>query len=341
MDTSLLTGFLSQDFMGQAAWIWVLFLGIVGTLLFIDLFLLNKKDHIVTLKESLRLTALYLSLGVLFGLWVWYQGGSAKAADYYTVWLLEQSLSLDNLFVMSVIFASFQIPRQYQHRVLFWGILGVIVFRGLMIGAGAVLVNEYKEVLLLFAVILVITGVKMMFINSEANEDYTKKGYVKWLAKHLRIDSKLHGNRFFLRLPDPKAAGKTILYATPLFLCLCTIELTDVMFAFDSVPAALAITTDAYIVYTANIFAILGLRAMFFAMEHVLHRFEYLKYSLSIILIFIGLKVFYNEFVGHIPAMVSLSITIGVLAAGVIVSMIRTRGEPDTHQMTDKVDHKQ
>lgn len=326
--------------MGHAAWVWALFLGVIMTLLFVDLFILNKKDHVVSLKESLRLTCLYLSLGVLFGLWVWYEDGANQAADYYTVWLLEQSLSLDNLFVMSVIFASFQIPREYQHRVLFWGILGVIVFRGTMIGAGAVLVNEYAEVLLFFAVILIITGIKMMFINSEANEDYTQKGYVKWLARHMRIDSALHGNRFFVRLPDPKNAGKMALYATPLFLCLCTIELTDIMFAFDSVPAALAITTDAYIVYTANIFAILGLRAMFFAMEHVLHRFEYLKYSLSIVLVFIGLKVFYNHFVGHIPAMVSLVITLGVLAAGIIISMIRTRGEPDTEHMTEKVEHK-
>ena len=338
MDLSRLNDFLFVDFFGQQAWLWILFLGFVFTLLFVDLFVLNKKDHVIGLKESLRLTSIYLSLGALFGLWVFYQNGTAMAADYYTVWLLEQSLSLDNLFVMSVIFASFQIPRQYQHRVLVWGILGVIVFRGIMIGAGAVLVNEYKEVLYLFAVILIITGIKMMFINTEENEDYTQKSYVKWMAKHMRIDSKLHGNHFFVKLPGP--AGKTLLYATPLFLCLCTIELTDVMFAFDSVPAALAITTDPYIVYTANIFAILGLRAMFFAMEHVLHRFEYLKYSLSIVLVFIGLKVFYNGFVGHVPAAVSLGITLGVLALGVIVSMIKTRGEPDTDHMTDKVEHK-
>ncbi len=331
---SNLINFMDQDFFGQQAWLWAIFLAFILTLLFVDLFLLNKKDHVIDLKESLRLTGIYLSLGVLFGLWVWYQDGSDMAADYYTVWLLEQSLSLDNLFVMSVIFTSFQIPRQYQHRVLFWGILGVIVMRGLMIGLGAAVVNYYQPVIYLFAVFLIITGIKLMLINSEEQEDYTQKGYVKWLARHMRIDSHLHGNKFFVKLPN--MAGKSLLYATPLFLCLCTIELTDVMFAFDSVPAALAITTDPYIVYTANIFAILGLRAMFFAMEHVLHRFEYLKYSLSIVLIFIGLKVFYNGFIGHIPAMASLGITLGVLAAGVVVSMIKTRGEADTEHMTDK-----
>lgn len=331
---------LTQDWLGQQAWLWVTFLIFVFTLLFLDLFVLNKKDHVIEMKESLRLTGIYLSLGVLFGGWVFYQNGADQAADYYTVWLLEQSLSLDNLFVMSVIFTSFQVPRQYQHRVLFWGIMGVIVMRGIMIGAGAVIVKEYEEVLLLFAAILIFTGIKMMMINNNENEDYTQKPYVKWLERHLRVDSRLHGHKFFTKLPDPKNAQKMVLYATPLFLCLCTIELTDVMFAFDSVPAALAITTDPYIVYTANIFAILGLRAMFFAMEHILHRFEYLKYSLSIVLIFIGLKVFYNALVGHVPAMVSLGITLTVLALGVVVSIIRTRGEPDTEHMTDHVDHK-
>ena len=328
--------FLYQDWLGQQAWLWLLFLGIVGTLLFVDLFVLNKKDHVIDIKESLRLTAIYLSLGILFGLWVWFNNGGSSAASYYTVWLLEQSLSLDNLFVMSVIFTSFQIPRQYQHRVLFWGILGVIVMRGLMIGAGAALVSQYAWVLNIFAVILIITGIKMMFMNSEEEEDYQNKGYVKFLRSHMRVDSQIHGNKFFVRLPDPKTAGKLVSFATPLFLCLCVIELTDVMFAFDSVPAALAITTDTYIVYTANIFAILGLRAMFFAMEHVLHRFEYLKYSLSIVLVFIGLKVLYVYFSGHhIPAFVSLGITLGTLAGGVIISMIKTRGEPDTEHMTD------
>lgn len=336
-----LNSIIHQTWMGQEAWLWIVFLTLVLILLFVDLFVLNKTDHVIDLKESLRLTVVYLSLGALFGLWVLYENGSAAAANYYTVWVLEQSLSLDNLFVMSVIFTSFAIPRQYQHRVLFWGILGVIIMRGLMIGAGAAIVDEYKEVLYLFAVILIVTGVKMMFINSEENEDYTQKPYVKWLAHHMRIHSHLHGNKFFVKLPDPKNPSKIVQFATPLFLCLCVIELTDVMFAFDSVPAALAVTTDAYIVFTANIFAILGLRAMFFAMEHILHRFEYLKYSLSIVLIFIGLKVFYPLVSGggHIPAAVSLGITIGVLALGVIVSMLRTKGEPDTEHMTDHVDH--
>ncbi len=332
--------FLTQDFLGHATWLWLLFMGFVFTLLFVDLFILNKKDHVIEMKESLRLTAIYLSLGLLFGLWILYSEGGAMAADYYTVWLLEQSLSMDNLFVMSIIFSSFAIPRQYQHRVLFWGILGVIVLRGIMIAAGAALVAQYSWVLYFFAGILIITGIKLMFIGGEEQEDYTQKPYVKFLARHLRVDSHLHGHKFFVRLPDHKNANKALLYATPLFLCLCTIELTDVMFAFDSVPAAFAVTNDAYIIYTANIFAILGLRAMFFAMEHILHRFQYLKYSLSIVLIFIGLKVFYGHFFAPIPGPVSLAITFSVLAAGVLISILKTRGEKDTEHMTDKVEQK-
>jgi tellurite resistance protein TerC len=187
---------------------------------------------------------------------------------------------------------------------------------------------------------LILTGVKLMFVDGQEQEDFTQKPYVRFLAKHLRVDPHLHGHNFFVRLPNPKMPNKSLIYATPLFLCLCTIEVTDVMFAFDSVPAAFAVTKDPYTIYTANIFAILGLRAMFFAMEHILHRFHYLKYSLSIVLIFIGLKVFYNHVFEPIPGPVSLAITFGVLLAGVVISMIKTRHEKDTEHMTEPVEHK-
>lgn len=320
--------------MGQAVWLWTLFLGFVFTLLFVDLFVLNKKDHVIELKESLRLASIYASLGLLFGLWVWNRNGADSAADYYTVWLLELSLSMDNLFVMSIIFSSFAIPRQYQHRVLVWGIIGVVVLRGIMIAAGSALVQEYAWVLLFFAAILILTGIKLLKTDTEHKEDYTQKPYVRFLKKHLRVDDQIHGNHFFIYMKDA-VSGKAVRYATPLFLALCTVELTDVMFAFDSVPAALAVTTDPYIVYTANIFAILGLRAMFFAIEHIIHRFEYLKYSLSLILILIGCKVIYVELSGaHIPAYISLGLTVGLLAGGVIVSMLRTKSG-DEHKHID------
>ncbi len=329
MDFSMLT----QDFLGHPVWLWATFLTFVFTLLFVDLFVLNKKDHVIELKESLRLASIYASLGLLFGLWVWHSDGGKSAADYYTVWLLELSLSMDNLFVMSVIFSSFAIPRQYQHRVLVWGILGVVVLRGIMIAAGSALVQQYTWVLLFFAAILIFTGIKLLKTDTEEKEDYTQKPYVRFLKKHLRVDDQMHGNKFFVRMKESATSNKMVLYATPLFLALCTIELTDVMFAFDSVPAALAVTTDTYIVYTANIFAILGLRAMFFAIEHIIHRFEYLKYALSIVLILIGLKVFYVELTGdHLPAFVSLGMTVGVLAGGIILSLLRTKkGDAHSH----------
>lgn len=324
MDLSILPDFLFHLALGKPVWLWILFLGGVGTILTLDLGLFNKKDHVINAKESMKLAGVYILLGLLFGLWVLFRNGNDAGMDYYTVYLLELSLSLDNLFVMSVIFSSFAVPREYQHRLLVWGIIGVIVLRGLMIATGAALVESYGWVLFIFAGILIYTGYKMMFIDTEEKEDYTQKGYVKFLAKHLRVSDRIHGNRFFTRLPMP---GKTkpVLYATPLFLALCTIELTDVLFAFDSVPAALAITTDMYVVFTANICAILGLRAMFFAMESLLHRFEYLKYSLSIVLMFIGAKVFYNHFFGKLDPAISLGITLAVLGAGVAVSLLRTR----------------
>lgn len=328
MDLTILADILATPMLGKALWLWVLFLGAVGTILVLDLGLFNRKDHAIDVKESLRLTGVYVALGLLFGLWVYYKNGGDSALDYYTVYLLEQSLSLDNLFVMSVIFASLRIPREYQHRILVWGIIGVILMRGAMIATGAALVESYGWVLFIFAGILIYTGFRMLTMNTDDDENYADKPYVKFMARHMRISDRLHGNRFFVKIQDHNT-GKYFLYATPLFLALCVIEITDLLFAFDSVPAALAITTDAYVVITANIFAILGLRAMFFAMQSVLHRFSYLKYSLSIVLMFIGAKVFYAHYFGKMPPAISLGVTISVLALGIVISLIRTKNEPN------------
>jgi len=317
---------LIADFLGTPLWLWVVFFGFITLLLFLDLGVFHTKDHIIGLRESLVMTGAYVVLGLLFGLWVWLENGWPDAADYYTVYVLEKTLSLDNLFVMSVIFASFQIPRQYQHRVLFWGIIGVIVLRGFMIAGGAALINQYHWVILLFAGLLIYTGYKMAFLNTDDAKDFKDQWYVKFMVRYLRLTPEIESNKFFTKKPAIDLQSPAIWHATPLFLALCTIEITDVMFAFDSIPAALAITTDPYTVYTANIFAILGLRALFFAMEHVLHRFAYLKYALSLVLVFIGLKVFYNHFFdAHISAPLSLAITLGVLGLGVIISILKTR----------------
>lgn len=305
---------------------------IVVVLLVLDLGLFNKKDHAIGLKESLMLSAGYIAVGLIFGVWVFYRQGGDSAMDYYTAYILEKTLSLDNLFVMSVIFTAFAIPKEYQHRVLIWGIIGVIVLRGGMILMGAALIHHFAWVLYIFAAILIVTGIKMMFIKeSEDHANFDEKPLIKFLKTHFRFTPAISGKKFFVKVP-PADGGKAVWVATPLFLALIVIELTDVMFAFDSVPAALAVTTDVYIVFTSNIFAILGLRALYFAMDQVLSRLEYLKYSLAAVLIFIGLKVFYNGFshylhMPHISPAVSLSITIGVLAAGVIFSLVKTKND--------------
>lgn len=326
--------FLLIPFLGKALWLWLVMLAAVAGILALDLGVFNRKDHVIGTAESLKMSAVYIVIGLLFGLWVWYMNGTDNALDYYTVYILEKTLSLDNLFVMSVIFSSFAVPREYQHRLLVWGIIGVIILRGFTIGAGAALVNEYDWILLIFAAILFYTGIKLLAVNDEEEkEDYTQKSYVKFMARHMRVSDTTDGKHFFTKKPvGGQAGGKAVLHATPLFLALLTIELTDLLFAFDSVPAALAITTDAYVVFTANIFAILGLRALFFAMESIIHRFVYLKYSLAILLMFIAGKVFYAQFFGHFPAWLSLSLTVVILGAGVVVSLLRTeRGTPQAH----------
>lgn len=325
---------LTQPFLGEAIWVWAALLTFVTTVLVLDLAVFNRHDHVIEMKESLKLASVYISFGLLFGLFVWSRNGADMAMDYYTVYILEQTLSLDNLFVMSIIFSSFSIPRQYQHRLLVYGIIGVVILRGIAIAAGASLVQQYDWVLLIFAAFLFFTGVKLFFMaGEEEHEDYSQKPVAKFLAKYLRVTGNIHGKKFFVRLVPEGRTGKAVLHATPLFLALIVIELTDLMFAFDSVPAALAITTNPYIVFTANIFAILGLRAIFFAMEHIIHRFIYLKYSLAILLMFIAVKVVYTQFVGdHIPAWLSLGLTVAILGGGVVLSLLRTKkNEPVQH----------
>jgi tellurite resistance protein TerC len=244
--------------------------------------------------------------------------------QYFTGFFVEKSLAMDNVFVISLIFTYFAIPRIYQHRVLVWGILGVIVLRGVMIGLGAALISEFDWILFIFGGFLLITGIKMLVV-AESNPDIAGNPILKFLRKRLNVTDELHGEKFFVRVADPNGSGKPIRAATPLFLALVLIEFADVVFAVDSVPAIFAITTDPYIVYTSNIFAILGLRALYFALAAMVHRFHYLKYALSLVLIFIGGKIFYNQFYGKLDPAISLSVTFALLLGGVIVSLIMTR----------------
>jgi tellurite resistance protein TerC len=312
--------------LGKAAWVWLLFAGIVVTLLALDLGVLHKDDREIGVRESLFLSAGYISMALLFGAWVWWFLGAQSGTEYFTGFLIEKSLSMDNVFVIALIFSYLAIPRQYQHRVLFWGIMGVIVLRAIMIGVGAALVSQFSWILYLFGAFLVVTGIKMWLV-ADHMPDIANNPVLKFLRRHLRVTPEVRGNAFFVQEPDP-ATGRPVRWATPLFLALCMVELIDLVFAVDSVPAIFAITDDPFIVYTSNIFAILGLRALYFALAAMIHRFKYLKYALALVLVFIGTKIFLVGIIGKIPPVVSLSVTFGLIAGGVIVSLWKTRGEP-------------
>ena len=262
MDTLL--QFLYSPFLGKAIWIWLLFIGVVVTLLAFDLGVLHKDDKEIEVRESLFLSAGYIGVAMLFGVWVWWYLGAQSGTEYFTGFLIEKSLSMDNVFVIALIFTYLSIPRIYQHRVLFWGILGVIVLRAIMIGLGAALVTQFSWVLYLFGAFLVFTGVKM-WIVADHMPDIENNPLLKFLRKRLRVTPQVEGNAFFVQRPDP-VTGKNVRWVTPLFLALVMVEVVDLVFAVDSVPAIFAITSDPFIVYTSNIFASLGLRALYFAL---------------------------------------------------------------------------
>lgn len=319
--------FLEYLWLGKPLWMWLAFIAIVVTLLALDLGVLHKKQREIGVTESLVLSAGYISLGLAFGGWVWWYLGQTAGLQFVTGFVIEKSLAMDNVFVIAMIFTYFAIPRQYQHRVLFWGILGVIVLRAIMIGVGSTLVEQFSWVLYIFAAFLILTGIKM-WMTADKEYDVGSSAALRFVKKRMRVTDELHGERFFVKQVDP-ATGKHVRYATPLFLALVMIEIVDVVFAVDSVPAIFAITTDPFIVFTSNIFAILGLRALYFALAAMVHRFHYLKYALAVLLIFIGSKIFVADAFGlaKIPPVVSLSITFAILAAGVGWSLWKTRGQ--------------
>ncbi|MFI8736471.1 TerC family protein [Ectopseudomonas toyotomiensis] len=317
--------FLFADFLGTATWLWLVFIAVVISLLAFDLGVLHRDNREIGVRESLLLSAGYITAGLLFGVWVFFQKGGDASMDYLTGFLIEKSLSMDNVFLMAMIFSFLAIPRQYQHKVLFWGIMGVLVLRAIMIGLGAALIHEFDWILYVFGAFLFFTGVKMLFSKLDDAPDLQNNVLVKFLRKHLRVTENLHGQRFFVRQDDGQ--GRSVLWVTPLFLALILIECADLLFAIDSVPAIFAITQDPFIVYTSNIFAILGLRALYFALAALIHRFAYLKYALALVLVFIGAKIFLVGIIGKIPAAVSLSVTLGLLIGGVLLSLYKTRGQ--------------
>ena len=287
--------------------------------------------------ESLKLSVFYISIALLFGLWVWYAKGADLGMKYYTGFFIEKALSIDNVFVISLIFTYFAIPRMYQYRALLWGIIAVIVLRGIMIGFGAAVVQQWYWVLYIFAAFLVFTGIKMLFAGDKPM-DIEHNPVVRWISSHMRVTKELHAQHFFVKVPDEKT-GKMVRAATPLFLALVVINLADLVFAVDSAPAIFAITTDTFIVYTSNIMAILGLRALYFALAAMVHRFHYLKYALALVLVFIGAKIFVSDFLmggDKFPPVLSLGVTFGLIAGGVFYSLWKTRGQPEPEWPADE-----
>jgi tellurite resistance protein TerC len=315
--------FLNAQIVGQSVGLWLGFFGLISALLVLDLGILNRKDRVIEPKESLIYTAVYVMLACVFGVWLWGHLGQEHGVDYFTAYFIELSLSLDNLFVMSLILGYFSIPRKYQHRILFWGIVGVLVMRGVMIGSGLIIVQHFHGVLYLFAAFLIFTGLKMLRPGDD-DDNLDDSGLIKFFQKHLRFTKEINGHQFLVTLPHHQT-GRMVKYATPLLMALISIEFMDLIFALDSVPAVFAITTEPFVVYSSNIFAILGLRSMYFAVVAVLDRFKYMSYALAIVLVFIGAKVFYNGFIGPIDPVVSMGITLGLLLGGALVSIFCTK----------------
>ncbi len=319
--------FLTALWLGTPAWFWLAFFALVAVLTIFDLGVLHKDDREMGIAESLKLSAFYIAVALAFGAWIWVERGADLGMKYYTGFFIEKALSIDNVFVISLIFTYFAIPTKYQYRALLWGILAVIVLRGIMIAGGAALVSQAYWVLYIFAAFLIATGIKMFFAGDKPM-DVASNPVVRWISNHMRVTKELHNQHFFVRVKDDKT-GKMVRAATPLFLALVVINLADLVFAVDSVPAIFAITTDTFIVYTSNIMAILGLRALYFALAAMVHRFHYLKYALAAVLVFIGAKIFIADFVlggEKFPPALSLGVTAALIAGGIGYSLWKTRG---------------
>jgi tellurite resistance protein TerC len=340
----VILSYLGGTWLGMPAWAWLSFLLIVLTMLAVDLGIFHREAHTPSMVESVAIAGTAMTLGLSFSAVVWwlYYSGAASSLDpviasaatpserawiawelYLTGWIVEQTLAFDNVFVIAMIFTYFAVPQKYQHRVLFYGILGVIVLRAIMIGLGAALVHQFDWILYLFSAFLIFTGIKMIMM-AEQKPDLANNPLLTWMRKHMRVTKELHGPNFFVNLPDP-STGRVVRYATPLFLALVLIEFADLIFAVDSVPAIFAITQDPFIVYTSNIFAILGLRALYFVLSAVVDRFHYLKYALALVLVFVGAKIFLQQFIGKIPPEASLGVIVTLLAGGILYSLLRTR----------------
>lgn len=290
-------------------WSWILFNAFVLLMLAIDLGLFHRQSKKVTFKEAITWSVIWITLAMSFNVWIYFSMGERPALEFLTGYLVEKSLSVDNIFVFVLLFSFFKVPDIYRHRVLFWGVIGALIMRAIFIAVGALLIAKFHWIVYLFGIFLVYTGY-MMFKKSAADMHPEDNLLVRWFIKRGKVTSEYHGKKFFVTLE-----GKQL--ATPLFLCLLSIEFTDLIFAVDSIPAIFAITNDPFIVYTSNVFAILGLRSLYFALEGIISRYPYLRYGLAIILIFIGFKMLLVD-IYKIPVIASL----GFIALVLIISVL-------------------
>lgn len=292
---------------------WVEFNIFVIVAVVLDLGVFHRTPHKISVKEALAWSSVWIAIALAFGYGVFHWYGKQAALEFYTGYLIEKALSVDNLFVFLVVFKTFSVEPKFQQRVLGWGILGALVMRGIMIAAGAALIERFAWVLYVFGGFLIYAGIHMMFAG-EAESHPENNRIIKFFTKHMRVTKNYSEQKFFVRQD-----GK--LWATPLFLVLLVVEFTDVTFALDSIPAIFGITRDAFIVYTSNVFAILGLRSLYFLLAGVLDRFSYLKIGLALVLIFVGLKMIAEKWV-HIPVGVSLGVVVGILGIAMLISLL-------------------
>jgi tellurite resistance protein TerC len=301
-----------------ALW-WLGFNALILLLLALDLGIFNRKSHAVSVREALGWSAVWVSLAIGFGLWIRQSLGPTSMLEFYAGYLVEQALSIDNLFVFILIFGYFKIPPSLQHRVLFWGILGALLMRGAMIGAGAALLARFHWIIYLFGAFLIFTGVRMAFGGESEMEPETNP-VIRFVRRLFPVTATFRGEHFFVREPDGPG-GALRLFATPLFVALALVETTDVVFAVDSIPAVFGVTRNPFLVYTSNVFAILGLRSLFFVLSGVMGRFHLLKYGLAIVLSFVGVKMLL-ESVYPLGIALSLGVVGGVLVASAVLSLL-------------------
>ncbi|MGY1792378.1 TerC family protein [Geodermatophilus sp. SYSU D00525] len=304
--------------MDVPSWVWLAVLGVIVGMLAVDLFA-HRRAHVIGVREAAVWSGVWVTLGIAFGAWVWWAYGADHGQQYFAGYLIEKSLAVDNVFVWAIVFTFFAVPREYQHRVLFLGVLGALVFRGLFIAGGSVLIASFGWVLYLFAAFLLWTGWRMIRQRDE-HVDPERSRTLRLFRRYVPMTDAYHGQRLLIRRGG-------VLLATPLLAVLVLVEVTDVVFAVDSIPAIFAVTDEPFLVFTANAFAILGLRAMYFLLADLIHRFVHLKTGLALVLIWVGVKMLLKVDLFYVPTAVSLAVIATIIGVSVAASLRATRGE--------------